>query len=360
MLAFGSGAVGGMKRRSDAAIAGLRARLQTLFQNAINNIAGTQSLGTYQEDNQGSLPAFEAANSRQPDLRQSRRQRVELVVVRQLFLVAGGRRRSDRRLHRSIQDVSSDPADHRAAFAQALTYFANRGASPDQIFSQLLAGMMSLADGNLATILVGVQAVKDALLQLLQESHPDFPGAAEFRVGYTVRDGLLQPDHGRLAIERGRPDLLDAAIPITVLYKVVFGAAPFPDDASFTAFDASFNGAAMLTASGLGPSKALDHWAPIRSRLDGAAAEDRRSAAGHRIGIAPVPIKPREDALQRIAHNRRTERSIQVVNPRLRDDPALVGVLDLGQWRRVAPNPKILQRGAGDRRSVFRTRRVVG
>jgi len=46
------------------------------------------------------------------------------------------------------------------------------------------------------------------------------------------------------------------AIPATVLFKAMNDAAPFPDDASVAAFEASFSAQTMLSNSGLGASQA--------------------------------------------------------------------------------------------------------
>jgi hypothetical protein len=141
------------------------------------------------------------------------------------------------------------------AFQRALSYFENLGGSPDQIFKQGLAGLMSVAEGLVQAILSGVRLVIDALFELIQavvkilrdalNAEWDIPFVTQFYHWITDGSPLTTLDLIALIV----------AIPTTVFYKALKGATPFPDGASVDAFKAAFNAQTMLAASGLGPKK---------------------------------------------------------------------------------------------------------
>jgi hypothetical protein len=136
------------------------------------------------------------------------------------------------------------------AFAQALDYMNNLGGNADEIFSQLLSALLRVAEGIVEAILSGAQAVVDALL-----------GAAARIIAYVRQrfteawDIPLVSDLYRRITDGSELTTLDlialmAAVPATIVYKGVNGSAPFPDEASVTAFKGSFNAQAMLRAAG--------------------------------------------------------------------------------------------------------------
>jgi hypothetical protein len=87
-----------------------------------------------------------------------------------------------------------------------------------------------------------VQAFLSGITSLLNEEW-DIPFVSQFYGWLTDGSSLTLLDLLSLIV----------AIPSTILFKALNGAAPFPDDASVSAFKASFNSATMLSNSGLAP-----------------------------------------------------------------------------------------------------------
>jgi len=251
LLGFLGGATAGMQTIFDSGITTLQANLQAWFQNAIQNIAGTQSLGGYSDNNEQQSPQFSSATSNNivynHVIDNSSSSSSLTLLVREG--AANGP------FDQFLQQLQSliDLTKSSAAFDRALTYFNNLGGSPDQIFSQALAGLMSIAEGVLQAMLSGVKAIVDALLQLVQaligvlqnslNEEWDIPFVTTFY--HWLTDGAPLSTLDIVA--------LIAAIPTTILYKAIYGSAPFADQGSVDAFKASFNAQSMLAASGLGP-----------------------------------------------------------------------------------------------------------
>jgi hypothetical protein len=150
------------------------------------------------------------------------------------------------------QSMESNPA-----FVSATTFFENIGGGPDQIFTQTLQGLLQVAQALVQAALTGAQAVVDALLPLMAEAVQgieatlqeawDIPFVSAFYAWITNGEELTTLDL----------ICLIAAIPATILYKLLNqGAAPFPDEASVSAFEASFSSTTMLQAAGLAPANA--------------------------------------------------------------------------------------------------------
>ena len=248
-------ATGGIQRAVDGGITAFQAQLHTMFQNAITQIAGQQSIGGYEQGNAASSAPFASAVSNN-------------MLYNQLVDNAGSALGQD--LLSKLRAEGSDPiADVLAqlsqfadlgmasdAFAQAKTYFTNLGGSPDQIFSQLLAGLLSIMEGILQAMISGVKAVLDALFGLVQSLLTTFqavlneewniPFVSQFYSYITRGAKLTTIDLMALVL----------AVPTTIMYKVIYNAAPFPDDASLTAFKGAFSAQTMLAATGLGATKA--------------------------------------------------------------------------------------------------------
>jgi hypothetical protein len=266
LLGFLQGAAGGIQRLVDSGIDNLQARVADVFERAIRDIAGTQTLGGFESANAQSSPEFEDATSNN-------------VVYNGFVDNAGGGTRSLHAMLRApavagpigdfVQKLQSlaDFTKASGAFSRAATYFTNLGGSPDQVFQQALAGLMSVAEGILQAVLSGAKAVVDALLQLassvissfqqvLNEDW-DIPFVSQLYSFITDGASLTTLDLVALIV----------AIPMTLLYKLANGAAPFPDGASVDQFKASVTAQKLLAATGLGGGKLAAARALARARL---------------------------------------------------------------------------------------------
>jgi hypothetical protein len=248
-FSFLQGGAAGIQAILDNGIDNLQGQIATLFQNAIANIAGTASVGGYEKSNQQPSPALDSAVSNN-------------VLYNGVIDNASGATSAfsaalladDSPITQFITQVEQfvDANESSTAFTNAVTYFQNLGGSPDQIFGQLLAGLFEIVEGILQAILSGVQAVVDALLGIVQtligslqallNASWDIPFVSQFYSWITNGATLTTIDLIALV----------AAIPATLLYKILYDAAPFPDAASVTAFESSFSAQTMLQASGLG------------------------------------------------------------------------------------------------------------
>lgn len=261
-LSFLSLAAGGMQRAVDSGIVAFQAQLHTLFQNAIAQIAGQHSIGGYEQANAASSAPFASSVSNN-------------MLFNQLVDNAGSAMGQDllARLRTEDNDPVSDIIAQLTqfadlglatdAFVQARTYFTNLGGSPDQIFTQLLSGLLSVAEGILQAMMSGVKAVLDALFALVQSllaafqallnEEWDIPFVSQFYSFITHGAKLTTIDLMALVL----------AVPTTILYKVVYNHAPFPDAASVDAFKAAFSATSMFAATGLGGSTTRDKTALV-------------------------------------------------------------------------------------------------
>lgn len=169
-------------------------------------------------------------------------------------------------------------------FTRAQAFFQNLGGSPDQIAVQSLAGMLAAVEGLVEAALAGAQAVADGLLQVIQSlvnTLQDLLNAA-WNIPFVSAFYSFLTDGAALTTL----DLiaLVVAVPATILYKITFGAAPFPDAASVTAFEQSFTAQTMLQATGLGSPRGAS-----RRRALAALAAGEESAA---TGILPQSAAP--------------------------------------------------------------------
>lgn len=253
-LSFLALGAAGMARAVDAGIGGFQAQLHTLFQNAIAQIAGQHSIGGYEQANAASSAPFSSAVSNN-------------MLYNHLLDNGDAARGQDLLARLRAQD--NDPiaavlaqltefADlglASNAFVQARSYFVDLGGSPDQIFSQLLAGLLSVVEGILQAMIAGVKAVLDALFGLVQSllaafqallnEEWDIPFLSQFYSSITRGAKLSTVDLMALVV----------AVPTTILYKVIYAHAPFPDAASLASFKAAFSAQTMLAATGLAGDK---------------------------------------------------------------------------------------------------------
>jgi hypothetical protein len=247
-LGFLPGAAGGIQTLVDNGITTAKGEVDALFDQLVSLVGGG-SVGGYAQDNEPSEPAFTSAMANNVVLNATLNNAGGAVTPSLLRAAAdtGPVDAIVAQLQQLAQTMENEPA-----FAQALAYLTNLGGSPDEIFQQLLSALLRVVQGVVDATLAGVQAVADALLTIagavlsaVQEMFTaawDIPFVSQFYTWLTDAELTLL-------------DLLSliVAIPATILYKALHGAAPFPDQASVDAFTGSFSAATMLAASGLGP-----------------------------------------------------------------------------------------------------------
>lgn len=247
---FIEGAIDGIQTIVDNGITNAKANLATIFDELLTEV-GAASVGGYAKANQPNDPAASSALANNVVFNGLIDNAGAAQVSSTAIAVATGSSPFDTivtNLKALAATVEADPA-----FAQAVTYMTNLGGSADQIFQQLISALLRILQGMANTILSGAQTIVDSLLQI-------FKGMVE-----SLREILSAPweipfvsQFYSTFITNGRKlttlDLiaLSAAIPSTVLYKVLQGSAPFPNQASVDAFKASFTGASLLQNSGLG------------------------------------------------------------------------------------------------------------
>ena len=252
---FLQGAAAGIQTMVDSGFTSLEDQIASIFDQAVNSIAGTSTVGGYEQSTFQSDPDQSTASSNN-------------FVYNEFINNAA--QATGPSLMQALQanDPSSQFADQLTefanmlqgtdAFAQALTYFQKMGSAPDQIFNLLLAGMLRLVQGLVEAGVSSIQALADSLLQLTQTiiggvqsilNEPwNIPFVSQFYSFITGGSTLTTLDLVALI----------AAVPSTILYKLSYKSYPFPDDGSVNAFKASFNAQTMLQASGLAqPSSRL-------------------------------------------------------------------------------------------------------
>lgn len=247
---FLAGATSGIQSKVDKGINTLQGQLQQWFEQARSTIAGTHSLGGYERANTPDDPTTSKSvannivyNGLVNNASCASSAQGTLLLANEL-----GDPLSD-----FIAKLSNlaDFTESSQAFAQALAYIQDLGSNPDQIFRKLLAALMSVVEGVLQAILSGVQLVVDAMLQLVQSFVTSIKGLlnAEWNIPFVS-------DLYRLVTNGSKLTTLDLvalvlAVPGTILFKALKGAAPFPDSGSVAQFKTSLNAQRLLAATGL-------------------------------------------------------------------------------------------------------------
>jgi hypothetical protein len=252
-LGFLQGAPAGIQSFVDSGIAIVQNQVDAIFDQLVGLVGGG-SVGGYTQQNTPSEPAFTSAGSNNIVLNATVDNIGASSSITPLAAGLTGSNPFDpiiTQLQQLVQTVENLPQ-----WQEALDYMTNLGGGPDQIFQQILSALLRIVQGIIKAILAGLQAVADALLQLLGSfvaqlqamlnEEWNIPFVSEFYSWLTDSE-LTTLDLVALML----------AIPSTILYKAMNSAAPFPDDASVTAFEASFSAQTMLANSGLGPKTAL-------------------------------------------------------------------------------------------------------
>ncbi|HEX8113732.1 MAG TPA: hypothetical protein VF516_38635 [Kofleriaceae bacterium] len=239
-------AIGGVQRYIDNGIATVQSQIPAIFDRLVAAVGGA-SLGGYVDAKTPSEPTFSSSNAN------------NIVLNGTIDNAAGAR-------YTPIDPTTMGPFDSvrqlivqlvdavqgQPAFQQALDYMTNLGGNPDQIFVQLASALLRVVQGLAQAMLSGAQIVVDAVLGLVQ----GFMAGIQSTLNESWDIPFVTAFYGWLT--DGAPlTLLDLlclilAIPATVLFKATQHAAPFPDDASVAAFEASFTAQTMLANSGLG------------------------------------------------------------------------------------------------------------
>jgi hypothetical protein len=258
-LTFLPTAVGGVQRFLDSGIATVQSQITQIFDRLISQVGG-DSLGGYVNANTPNEPAYTSSNANNVVLNAT----LDNAASARYPALGPNASAPFDAVRKLIEDLVN-AVEGQPAFQQALDYMTNLGSSPDQIFVQLTSALLRVVQGLAQAMLAGVQVVLDAILELVQQfiagvqsmlnEEWDIPFVTAFYSWLTDGSKLTLLDLMSLVL----------AIPATVLYKAMNGAAPFPDDASVSAFEASFDAATILANSGLasGPSPAR-----ARTQLD--------------------------------------------------------------------------------------------
>lgn len=252
LIGFIDGSITGVQAIVDNGFDNFQKQIDTVFQNAIKNIAGSASIGGYSDANTPSDPNYDPSVSNNVvynGIVDSGGSAVSLALKTKLAA-------ADDPINDLLAQLTAfgTSAESSAAFANAVQYFNNLGGSPDQIFSQLLAGLLSVAEGVVQAVVSGVKALVDAvfalaktLMSVLQSALNeawDIPVISELYSWITGGSTLTTLDLISLVV----------AVPVTFTYKIIYQKAPFADSGSVDDFKNSFGSATMLQASGLGGS----------------------------------------------------------------------------------------------------------
>ena len=245
MMGFLGGAATGIQSFVDNGIDSFQSQIDTLFKELLPNISD-QTIGGYTSSSQPPDPYFESTTSNN--------------IVYNNFVDHAGSALPNGiptistnfdHIMETITDIVSS-TETTSAFVAAQSYFTNLGSQPDQIFSNTIAGLMSVVEGLVQAAINGCQAAVDALFGAVQ----DFIVILQDSLNETWDIPFVtQFYHWLTGSDLSTLDLISLilAIPSTVLYKISTNESPFPDEASVDAFEASFNAQTMLQAAGFAP-----------------------------------------------------------------------------------------------------------
>lgn len=127
------------------------------------------------------------------------------------------------------------------------------GSNPDNLFTQGLPDLLEkLGQVLLQAVVSGLQSLVSSLFDLAAEAVGYFRDALkqEWNIPFVSKFYTYITGGGTLTV-RNLVTLM-TAIPATLLYKLVYGRAPFPDDQSMQDFKAALDADVLLAASGLG------------------------------------------------------------------------------------------------------------
>ncbi|MFX1765670.1 hypothetical protein PWP93_24365 [Paraburkholderia sp. A1RI-2L] len=285
-LDFLPGAVGGIQTRFDQGIAQVKDQISAIFDQLVNSVGGTSTLGGYTDSKTPTAPVYSSGNANNIVLNAT----VEnSPAAKQTTVVPPSNTGPWDILTQQIQNLATS-VQNDPAFNDALAYMNNLGGSPDQIFSQLLSALLRVMQGLANAMLSGVQAVVDGVLQLVQTFLNSLKDlfTADWNIPFVTQFYGWLTNGSQLSL--GDLFALVLAIPSTIIYKAIYGKAPFPDQASVDSFKASFSAQSMLANSGLAPTSATGKAVSVKATREQAtpAAESTPNAAQELMGIASV------------------------------------------------------------------------
>ena len=164
------------------------------------------------------------------------------------------------------------------AFTRAGAWFASIKDHPEQILQRAFAGLIEVCDGLTQLALDLVHTFVDLVFDAIALAMTEVKNLLNAAWSIPVVSQLYAKYFGG---ELSTLDLiaLSIAVPGTALYKILFSAAPFPDDASEKAFEALLTTAEMQRLSG---------W-PARSAAEVARSAPRADAASAVLTSNPDP-----------------------------------------------------------------------
>ncbi|RXV68592.1 hypothetical protein D1006_25910 [Burkholderia stabilis] len=285
-LDFLPGAVGGIQTKFDQGITQVKNQISAIFDQLVNSVGGTSTLGGYTDSQTPTEPVYSSGNANNIVLNAT----VEnSPAATQTTAVPPSNTGPWDILTQQIQSLTTS-VQNDPAFNDALAYMNNLGGSPDQIFSQLLSALLRVMQGLANAMLSGVQAVVDGVLQLVQTFLTSLKDlfTADWNIPFVTQFYAWLTDGSQLSL--GDLFALVLAIPSTIIYKAVYGKAPFPDQASVDSFKASFSAQTMLANSGLAATSAAGKAVSVKaSKAQAKPVQDNTpSAAQELLGIASV------------------------------------------------------------------------
>jgi hypothetical protein len=143
------------------------------------------------------------------------------------------------------------------AFKRAGAYFASIKDHPEQILQRTFAGLIEVCDGLTQLALDLVHTFVDLVFDAIALAMTEVKNLLNAAWSIPVVSQLYARYFGG---ELSTLDLiaLSIAVPGTALYKILFSAAPFPDEPSEKAFEALLTTAEMQRLSGWPPRSAAD------------------------------------------------------------------------------------------------------
>jgi hypothetical protein len=282
-LDFLPGAAGGIQAKFDQGINTVKNEMAAIFDQLVNSVGGTATLGGYTDASTPSEPVYSSGNANNIVLNSTLENSSAATQTTPVPASATGPWDIlTQQIQNLTTSVQGDPA-----FAQALAYMDNLGGSPDQLFSQLLSALLRIMQGLANAMLAGVQAVVDGVLQLVQTFLTSLKDlfTADWDIPFVTQFYAWLTDGSQLSL--GNLFALVLAIPSTIIYKAAYGKAPFPDPQSLADFKASFSAQTMLANSGLAASSTAPATQAAKARA--VPAQDGGPAAWQLLlGIASV------------------------------------------------------------------------
>lgn len=263
-LSFLSGAASGLQTLVDGWLAGAKQNVDSTFGNMISLLSGSGNgsmdavTSTYAPEPPAQLDDIDGTNVLMDGVVNNADQ-AELVLPQGQRLAIGPTLSAAldtflSQAQAAAASVQANPAytnttsslDGGDASSNSNGFLANAAASLLQLIQELLDAVITAIQGALDAVCGGLGDLMSGM-QALLTAELDIPFVSALYQFVTGKDS--------------GPSLLDLmsmviAVPATILYKLVTQTAPFPDDASVTAFQQAFTADALLQSVGLGGSGA--------------------------------------------------------------------------------------------------------